>query len=320
MSAGKTVSWNQAVPFALVTVHGPEQYLASRAIARIRTELRSRHPELEVTEIHDGEYTPGLLLQAASPSLFGEPKLVLITGVGEGLAADLEAYLKEPNPDCTIVVRLPNLVGHNGKFKSGFAKAGLNVACEELKRDADKLDFIRGEFSSTATACDPQAAKLLLQAFGNDLGELGAACNQLGSMGKQKITTEDVETTFGGRVETNAFKIADAAMSGNAAEAIRLFRHGFATGIDPVPLTAALAMRIRQLARLFNDRNANAAALGMAPWQVDKARKELSGWSEAELIELVQLVAKTDADVKGAAREPEYSVERLLMAMARADK
>ena len=58
----------------------------------------------------------------------------------------------------------------------------------------------------------------------------------------------------------------------------------------------------------------------MAPWQVDKARKELSGWSEAELIELVQLVAKTDADVKGAAREPEYSVEKLLMAMARAGK
>jgi hypothetical protein len=31
-------------------------------------------------------------------------------------------------------------------------------------------------------------------------------------------------------------------------------------------------------------------------------------------------VAKTDADVKGAAREPEYSVEKLLLAMARAGK
>jgi DNA polymerase-3 subunit delta len=58
----------------------------------------------------------------------------------------------------------------------------------------------------------------------------------------------------------------------------------------------------------------------MAPWQVDKARRELSGWSEHELVELVQLVAKTDADVKGAAREPEYSVEKLLLAMARAGK
>lgn len=314
------MSWNQAAPFTLVIIHGPEQYLAVRAQSRIRTELRSRHPDLEVVEIAEGDYSPGLLLQVASPSLFGEPKLVIVQGAAEGLAQEIESYLQEPNLDCSIVVRLPNLVGHNGKFKTGFAKLGLSVSCEELKRDADKLEFIRGEFASGQSAIDPQAAKLLLQAFGNDLGELGAACSQLASLGKPKITPGDVEATFGGRVETNAFKIADAALSGNAAEAIRLFRHGFATGIDPVPLTAALAMRVRQLARLFNDRGANAAALGMAPWQVDKARRELAGWSESELVELVELVAQTDADVKGAAREPEYSVEKLLIAMARAGK
>lgn len=320
MSAGKTVSWNQAEPFPLLSVFGADQYLASRAISRVKKELKNRHPELEVTEIAEGDYSSGLLLSIASPSLFGEPKLLVINGASEFLASDLEAYLQEPNPDCTVLVRLPNLVGHNGKFKTKFAKTALNISCEEIKRDADKLDFIRSEFASFSVAVDQQAAKLLLQAFGNEMGELGAACSQLASLGKPKVTAEDVEATFGGRVETNAFKIADAAMSGNAAEAIRLFRHGFATGIDPVPLTAALAMRVRQLARLFNDRNSSAAALGMAPWQVDKARKELSGWTEGELIELVQLVAKTDADVKGAAREPEYSVERLLMAMAKADK
>jgi DNA polymerase III subunit delta len=320
VSAGKTVSWNQAAPFLLVTVFGAEHYLASRAISRVKRNLRDAHPDLEVSEILEGEYSAGLLSSLASPSLFAESRLVIIHGATEELALDMDQYLAEPNPDCTIVVRVPNLVGHNGKFKTKFTKQALNVTCEEIKRDNDKLDFIRNEFAAQNVSIEPQAAKLLLQAFGNDLGEMGAACSQLASLGKQKVSSADVEVTFGGRVETNAFKIADAAMAGNAAEAIRLFRHGFATGIDPVALTAALAMRVRQLARLFNDRGANAAALGMAPWQVDKARKELAGWSEQELIELVQLVAKTDADVKGAAREPEYSVEKLLLAMARAGK
>jgi DNA polymerase III subunit delta len=318
VSAGKTISWNQASPYALVTVFGAEAYLASRAISRIKKSLRDAHPDLELSEVSEGEYSSGLLSSLASPSLFGESRLVVLYGASEDLAIDMEQYLAEPNPDCTIIVRLPNLVGHNGKFKTKFAKLGLNIGCEEIKRDSDKLDFIRNEFASYNVGIDPQGAKLLLQAFGNDLGEMGAACSQLASLGKAKVTAQDVEVTFGGRVETNAFKIADAAMAGNAAEAIRLFRHGFATGIDPVALTAALAMRVRQLARLFNDRSANAAALGMAPWQVDKARKELAGWSEQELIELVQLVAKTDADVKGASREPEYSVEKLLLAMAKA--
>ncbi len=126
-----------------------------------------------------------------------------------------------------------------------------------------------------------------------------------------------MEQTFQGRVETNAFKIADAALAGNAAEAIRLFRHGFTTGIDPVALSAALTMKIRQLARLFNDRNASPGALGMQPWQLEKARRELSGWEESQLIKLVQLAAQTDADVKGASRDPGFSIEKLLFAMAR---
>jgi DNA polymerase-3 subunit delta len=70
---------------------------------------------------------------------------------------------------------------------------------------------------------------------------------------------------------------------------------------------------------LFNDRNAPAQALGMQPWQVDKARRELAGWSEQALAELVELAALTDGDVKGAARDPEFSIERLLLAMARSN-
>lgn len=320
MNTGKTLSWNEAQASTLVVVSGSEHYLASRSISRIRQDLRAANPELEIDEVAEGDYSNGLLFSLISPSLFGEERLVIIHGATEELAADMERYLGEPNPSCTVVVRLPNLVGHNGKFKTKFAKQAVNIACEELKRDSDKLAFITSEFASRNLSIEAQAARLLLLAFAYELGELGAACSQLASLGKSKISKDDVEATFGGRVETNAFKIADAAMAGNAAEAIRLFRHGSATGIDSVALTAALAMRVRQLARLFNDRNGNAAALGMAPWQVDKARKELAGWSEQELVELVQLVAKTDADVKGAAREPDFSVEKLLMAMAKASK
>jgi DNA polymerase-3 subunit delta len=57
----------------------------------------------------------------------------------------------------------------------------------------------------------------------------------------------------------------------------------------------------------------------MQPWQVDKARRELAGWSEKALADLVELAARTDGDVKGASRDPEFSIERLLLAMARAN-
>jgi len=314
---GKTVSWHQAEPANLVLVSGPESYFASRAIRLIKDKLRASHEYLEINEVAEGEYAAGLIFSLAYPSLFEEPRFVLINAASEGLAEDLEQLLADPADSCTIVVRIPNLVGHNGKLKKQLAASALNIACDEVKKDSDRIDFIKREFQRLETPIDQPGIRALVGAFGSDMGELGAACDQLAKSGASKISLAEVERTFQGRVETNAFKIADAALAGNASEAIRLFRHGFATGIDSVALTAALSMKIRQLARLFNDRNASAAAIGMQPWQLDRARKELAGWTEPELIGLVQLAAQTDFDVKGASRDPEYSIEKLLLAMAK---
>ncbi len=317
MSSGKTVNWHQASSWPLVIVSGPENYLAARAIRQIKNQLRSEHENLEINEVYEGEYSPGLLVSLAAPSLFNEPRLVVIQGASEGLLDDLQGLMSNPADNCTVIVRIPNLVGHNGKVKKELASLALNVTCDEVKKDSDRIDFVNREFKAFGIPIEQPAVKALVAAFGSDMGELGAACDQLAKSGRTKVSAADVETSFEGRQETNAFKIADAALAGNASEAIRLFRHGSATGIDPVALTAALAMKIRQLARLFNDRNASPAALGMAPWQIDKARRELSGWSESELIELVQLAAKTDFATKGASRDPEYSIEKLLLKMSK---
>ncbi len=305
----------EVAPLVLVT--GNESYLASRAIASIKSKLREQYPDLEVTDIPDGEYSPALLFTVAAPSLFAEPRLVIINSASEGLLEDLTQLLAEPIENCTVVVRLPNAVGHNGKVKTSIGPKALVVLCEELKKDAEKAEFVKAELQALGKKIDAAGLKALLAAFNQDLAELGGACSQLATSTAATITLDVVEQTFQGRVETNAFKIADAALAGNAAEAIRLFRHGFTTGIDPVALSAALTMKIRQLARLFNDRNASPGALGMQPWQLEKARRELSGWEESQLIKLVQLAAQTDADVKGASRDPGFSIEKLLFAMAR---
>lgn len=311
------MSWDKAKPAPLVLVVGSESYLANRAISSIRKQLKEDFPNLEITELPDGEYAPGMLLDMASPSLFAEPRLILIPSAQEGLSADLQDFLDNPVADVTVVARVPNLVGHNGKLKKELSARSLVVLCDELKRESDKFDFVKREFAAANVPIEQSAIRALVSAFNTDLGELGAACSQLIARA-EPVSAAVVESIFSGRVETNAFKIADAALAGNAAEAIRLFRHGFATGIDSVALVAALSMKIRQLAKLYNNRNAQPATLGMQPWQIDKAKKELAGWSETELAKLVELAAQVDADVKGASRDPEYSIEKLLLAMSRA--
>ena len=54
----------------------------------------------------------------------------------------------------------------------------------------------------------------------------------------------------------------------------------------------------------------------MAPWQVERAQRELSGWGEEGLATAVLALAEADTAVKGGGRDPVYAVERLLLTVA----
>ena len=305
-------SWNDPALSPVTLLVGPESYLASRALQNIRNRARAQSPELEIVEISD--YSPGALLSAAAPSLFAEPRLISVTALGDGLLDELLEFLALGVDDVYVVVRAATSAGHGGKLKSGLKTAQV-IVCDELRREADRSAFVKQEFAAVGLTVEPAAVRSLVEAFADDLGELGAACQQLASSASKQVTKAQVDAVFMGRVETNSFKIADAALSGNTAEAIRLLRHGLSTGVDSVALAAALAMRVRQLARISSDRQASAASLGIQQWQLDRIRKDLAGWTESGLANLVRLSAETDQAVKGASRDPDYSLEKMLLAM-----
>ena len=130
------------------------------------------------------------------------------------------------------------------------------ISCTEIKKDVDRQAFVIGEFTHSGRKIAAGAVRALLDAFADDTAELAAACNQLLLDSADSITEEIVDRYYGGRVETNAFKVADAALAGRAGEAMALLRHALATGADPVPLVAAISMKVRQMATIFGNRSA----------------------------------------------------------------
>jgi DNA polymerase-3 subunit delta len=311
------MDWRRASPAPVVFVSGPEEYLAGRAIREIREQLRKLDAALEVHEIDAADYSAGTLINITSPSLFAEPRLVIIRGVekcSDDLITDGLEYLANPTDDTTVILR------HNGSSVRGKklveairdTELAAEIACADIKKDAERQAFVLGEFAHASRKIAPGAVRALLDAFADDTAELAAACNQLLLDSADSITEEIVDRYYGGRVETNAFKVADAALAGRSGEAMALLRHALATGADPVPLVAAISMKIRQMAKIYGNRSASAASLGMAPWQLDRARKDLTGWSDDGLAATIQALATADAAAKGAERDPVYSLEKLV--------
>ena len=193
-----------------------------------------------------------------------------------------------------------------------------------MKKAADKEEFVREEFARHGRKISSAAVTALVDATGSDTRELAAACSQIAfdtNAGKPVIDEEDIAVYYQGRIEATGFDVADATLSGNPTAALVALRSALSSGTDPIMIVSALTSSIRTLAKVSGaPRNANAfqlaGSLGLAPWQIDKARRQLSKWSPALIAFSVQELARADVAIKGAEADPLYALERSVVSIA----
>lgn len=289
---------------------------------RIRSQVREAFPDVELTRLSAGSYEAGSLAMNVSPSLFGESKLIEVDGLeamNDAFLTDCLAYLANPAPDAVLVLRHGG--GVRGKKLLDAIKAGgwPVVDCQPLKKDADKSSFVASEFKAAGRRIEPEAVQALVNAVGASLSELAAACSQLIADAATAVDAEMVDRYYGGRIEATAFKVADAAMAGNGPVALSTLRHALATGADPVPLVAALAAKLRTVAKVAGAQGSSAQIarqLGMQPWLVEMAQRDVRRWTPEGLVRSIQVTAEADAQVKGLSRDPVYAVEHAVTVIA----
>lgn len=315
--AAAGVPWDKAQLAPVVLVRGSEGLLADRAAARLVAQARHDDPEVEVTRLEAAAYEPGQLQQLTSPSLFGEASCIVVTALEsctDELLSEALTYLSAPAPDVWLVLQHGG--GNRGKkLLDAITAADYPVVvCDPVKRDGDKASFVTEEFRRERRRINSRAVQALVQAAGADLRELAAACSQLLADTTGEVTEDMVERYHGGRVEATGFRVADAAIAGQEPRALALLRHALDTGANPVPLVAVLAVKLRTMAKVeASGGRGDASKLGLAPWQVQQARRELAGWGPEGLAQAITAVAAADAEVKGASRDAEFALERAVL-------
>ena len=58
----------------------------------------------------------------------------------------------------------------------------------------------------------------------------------------------------------------------------------------------------------------------MPPWKLRTIRDQARGWSDAGIARAIRAVARADADIKGAASDASYTLERLVLTDHRAPR
>ncbi len=310
---------------AFYLILGSEAALADRALTKLSAELKSE--SAEITTLFAAETIVGDIVDALAPSLFSERRALIIRDLQdlpEESKEEIALYLAAPDMSTTVIFL------HKGGVKGKALLDAIKkvkpeiIACEPLKKEVEKEEFVKHLFLDLGRKASAGAVAALVGALGNELSELQSAVSQIALDAPSGVIDEAiVDKYYGGRIETTGFDVADATLDGNLPAALISLRSAIETGTDPVMVTSAIASSLRSLAKVSGtNRGAKsfelAGQLGMAPWQIDKARRQLQYWTPRAIAAATCAIATADAQVKGAASDPIYALEKALKLITQA--
>ncbi|GGK41068.1 hypothetical protein GCM10010124_37430 [Pilimelia terevasa] len=302
------------VPPPLLLVLGDEELLVGRAIQA----AKASNPGGDIAEYEAGALDAGAVAEMLSPSLFGGRRVVIVRAgqdARKDLAAALLAYAAAPDPEISLVVA--HAGGAKGKaLAEGLRAAGATVVpAAKVTRHRDRVDFVRDEVHRCGGQITADGVEALVEAVGNDLRELSAACSQLVADVTGRIDAQTVARYHRGRAEVSGFTVADAAVVGDLPAALVALRWALTVGVDPVPIADALADGVRTVGRVAGGRGSAhqlASTLGLPPWKVERAQRQARGWTPEGIVAAMRAAADCNAAVKGGAEDRAYALERAL--------
>ncbi len=303
-------------------VTGKEEFLNERTVSAVREAVRGYDAEAEVAETTAADLSLATLGELAAPSLFSSIRCVTVRNL-ENLPEEsvdgLLGYCADPAEDVALV-----LVHGGGQKGSGVLTKlrKLSTVTDsrtgELKA-SEFAAFVAHEVRRYGSSIDQEAAAFLIQAVGQDLRSLAAAAHQLtNDFYGQPLSVEKVKLYFGGRAEAKSFAVADAAFWGRRVAALEELRWALDAGTPAVLVTSAFAGGARGVARYRSAprgmREADLAReVGVPPWKLRTIRDQSRGWSDGAIARAIRAVARADADIKGAASDASYTLERLVL-------
>jgi len=315
----------QTSPFGhALLVTGPESLLAERAATGFVKRATAERPDAAVVRVDAGQVDGGSLAEAAGGSLFASATVLVVTGLSElapELADQVVGMASEPGPDLALVLVHPG--GNKGKaVLDRLRKLRLEVTdCPTIK-PWDLPQFVSAETRRQQGRVDAATAAVLVDAVGNDPRSLAAAIRQLLEDAPERVLTETaVRRYFGGSADVTSFSVADDVLSGRIDGALGKLRWALSTGVAPVLITSALANNLRSLGKYIDGREARlrdadlARVIGVPPWKLKDLSRLSRDWKPTAVAHAIQAVAVADAQIKGAASDPGFALEQVVLAV-----
>ena len=288
-------------PIGVVLLWGDDAFLLREAALELLGDLRP-------TEVDAAEWQGGELQDLSTPSLFGEPRALLLTDIRslpKEAMAELAGYLASPDPAAPLI--LCCTTAERGKPPAALLKLVEPVATiRQVAVPRKELEsWVLQRAGRNDLDLTPQAARALVDTVGVETAQLVGAVQQLASaFAGQKVGPAQVRQQFRGLGEQKTWDLCDKAFGRDLPGAIRSLRAIEEGGDEALMVLGGIASRIRDLikVRSLPDRMppgevAKRAGLRFE-WQARRYLQQARNYSLEELVRLHERITEVDRALK----------------------
>lgn len=308
-------------------IAGAEHLLVLEAADALRARAKELgYLEREVLDVEAGFDWNRLGDAGRSMSLFASRKLIdlrLPTGrPGKDGAAAIVDYCQAPPDDTVLLISANDWSGkHEGAWSKAVERVGTAVPVWPLK-PAELPDWIGARMASRGLKATPEAVALLAERVE---GNLLAASQEIDKLALLHAgTTVDLatlEASVADDARYDVFRLADAAIGGDAARALHIVAGLRAEGEELIPLLGWLLTQLRLLLRVASAGGSVDAALrNERIWPASREslfRRALKNADRAHWERCLDQAGRIDRIAKGRGDGDGWrELERLIAAIA----
>lgn len=319
-----------------VLVYGPDAGLVrERADGLLRAVVDDPDDPFRVTSLSAADLAndPARLLdEAASLSLTGGRRVVLVSEAGDAAAGPLGEVLDGAPGDAFIIVQSGPLPPRSA-LRKAFESAGTGAAIACYADEGGGLaDFIRGMLAAENLRASADALAFLADHLGGDRQLTRREVEKLvlymgGGPGADAVAEIELADAVACVGDSAALTLDDAVYSaadGDYAGLDRVVDRLFLEGVAPVAILRATGRHFQRLhlvaARVAGGADAEGAMAGLRPpvffKQKHRFRAQIGWWSGPALGRALALLTEAEAQSKSTGMPDKAVCSRALMALA----
>ena len=232
---------------------------------------------------------------------------------------ELMNFLLHPSEECDLILTVPSLaISTTSDIYQQIKETGKIIEIPDLDQNGWKDGVRRYCLENAQLKIDKDALNELADRTAGDVALLQTSVAKL-SLYTDHVTYEDVVLMVVRPLEDNAFLIFNHLISGNNADAVKLFRDLRVSNVEPVTLISMLGNQFRLLNQVFylykNGRSEEEIAkeLNIKPGRAYILRKNTSLISEKAIHRTLNELFELDLQIKSGLVDRFYAFELFLI-------